>query len=144
MRNIVKSIKEERGKDVYLGDLILLDSEDGPYLSYLFSYNDSSEQYFEKIVCRYIIPIEVHADIRHYNDYYVSDEYKIDIDKNISDDEEFILDDKIYSLGNVDDFIKRAEEYISKDDTESKYMKTELEYIKDILKKTRNEEGFVM
>lgn len=42
MRNIVKSIKEERGKDVYLGDLILLDSEDGPYLSYLFSYNDSS------------------------------------------------------------------------------------------------------
>ena len=106
-KNIVKSIKEMNGKDVYTGDIILLDSGDGPMLAFLYTANYGTEECFEQVECDCLYEIENYGDLRYINDNLLSlDEYKFSIPEGVPDNAPAVLSG-IITLGSSADFFNK-------------------------------------
>ena len=105
-KNIVKSIKEMNGKDVYTGDIILLDSGDGPMLAFLYTANYGTEECFEQVECDCLYEIGTYGDLHYINDSLVSEKYKFNIPEGVPYNAPAALSG-IITLGNYADFFNK-------------------------------------
>ena len=105
-KNIVKSINEINGKDVYTGDIILLDSGDGSMLAFLYTADYGTEECFEQVECDCLYEIENYEDLHYINDNLVSEEFKFKIPSDVPIDSPIALSG-IITLGNYDDFFNK-------------------------------------